>query len=191
MGCDIHLLIERRENGRWKRVPWTNEFMGKYPEDYPDAAKPDAITMPDVFDGRNYDLFGILADVRNGTWGAPNPPIAQPRGLPDDMDDRASVEDSYLIGDHSFTWVTLRELQQYPWDAPNHKRGWVSHEQAQKFRADGIPPTSYAAGGNHGEYIDWTEPIRASVHGWVETILPLLAALGEPDDVRLVFGFDN
>lgn len=149
--------------------------------------------MPAAFDNRNYDLFGILANVRNGTWGEPNPPIAAPRGLPKDMAHVSTDEDGEerWLGDHSFSWVTLRELQEYPWDEPVSKRGWVSHEQAAKFRSDGIPPESYAACGNHGEYIEWSETRRKDVRDWPSDILPLLESLGAPDDVRLVFGFDN
>ena len=190
MGCDIHIQIERRVNGEWQTVEWVDPFKREY---YADKIKGGELDMPEDFDNRNYDLFGVLADVRNGTWGAPNQPIAQPRGLPDDMVNRAKhdAEDGYWLGDHSFSWLTLSELQAYPWDAPNHKRGWVSHDEAKKFRADGIPPTSYSAAGSHGEYIEWTETIRKAVGEWPDRILPILAMLGEPDDVRLVFGFDN
>lgn len=190
MGCDIHIQIEKRVNGKWERVPWVDEFKRNYPETY--GHLDGALDMPALFDNRNYDLFGVLADVRNGTWGEEHPPIASPRGWPDDMAAPQICDgEPEWLGDHSFSWVTLRELQEYPWDEPVKKRGWVSHEEAAKFRSDGVPPVSYSAGGSHGEYIDWTESRRVDVRNWPDAILPILATLGSPDDVRLVFGFDS
>ncbi len=189
MGCDIHVLIERRVNDKWERVPHRVPWREQY-----DGADPSTLLLPDAFDNRNYDLFGVLAGVRNGTWGEPNPPIAQPRGWPEDSAWPFNVDGdkaSPWVGDHSHSWVTLRELEDYPWDARARKRGWVTHEQAAKFRADGIPPSCYAAGGNHGEYIEWTETRLSAVRDWPTIVLPILRTLGSPDDVRLVFGFDS
>lgn len=157
MGCDIHIQIEKRVDGKWERVPWVDPFKRKYPETY--GVLDGALEMPEAFENRNYDLFGVLADVRNGTWGEEQPPIAQPRGWPDDMAERQLCDgEPEWLGDHSFSWVSLRELQDYPWDEPVKKRGWTR---------------------------------RADVRNWPDVILPLLASIGAPDDVRLVFGFDN
>lgn len=185
MGCDIHIQIERRVDGAWQRVQWTDAWRKQYRDES------GALEMPESFSGRNYDLFGIFADVRNGTWGRDLPPIAAPRGFPDDMDAPPTRDDEYPLGDHSFSWLSLRELQEYDWDGPAIKRGWVSHDQARQFERDGAPPTSYSAGGNHGEYVEWTETRRKSVRQWPDENLPILATLGGPDDVRLVFGFDS
>lgn len=67
MGTDIHLFVETRVNGVW-------ELRSDAPR----------------FSGRNYNEFAILAGVRNGTGFAGCDtdgfaPIAEPRGLPDDM----------------------------------------------------------------------------------------------------------
>lgn len=173
MGCDIHIRLEHRLDGKWHKL--------------------DADVHED-FGNRNYNLFGIMADVRNGTWGDKLPPIAAPRGFPSDMSEPvidAEDEATGWLGDHSFSWVTLRELQEYDWDAPLQMRGWVSHEQAEEYRRTGVPPTSYAAGGNHGEYVTFKKTRREAVYDWPAKVLPALAKLGAPDDVRLVFGFDS
>ena len=64
MGCDIHFCIQRQEaNGSWSDVAWQQapyEFDGATP------AKEGIPIAPECFRNRNYDLFGILANVRNG-----------------------------------------------------------------------------------------------------------------------------
>lgn len=62
MGCDIHIIAQRREAEEWKTL---------------DSAP---------FGWRSYGMFGFLADVRN--YSAV-PPIAAQRGLPEDFDPEA------------------------------------------------------------------------------------------------------
>lgn len=192
MGCDIHMRIERRVDGQWVDVPYADSWDLKWRKDY---WRPGEILLSDEFDGRNYDLFGILANVRNGTWGEEFTPIAEPRGWPPDSPTNPhggdDDDENFWGGDHSFSWVTLAELEAYPWDGTTRKRGWVSHEQATQFRLDGKRPEHYSAAGNHGEYIEWDQDIRSDVRNWPDKFLPVLRMLGASDDVRLVFGFDN
>jgi len=93
MGCDIHIVAQRREDGQWRNV--SAEFS----------------EGPAPFDWRSYGLFGFLADVRN--YSAV-PPIAEARGLPSDfkMDD----EEDWL-GDHSHSWLSVQELAAFDYDA--------------------------------------------------------------------------
>lgn len=63
----------------------------------------------DFFDVRSYALFGFLADVRN--YSAITP-ISQPRGLPEWYN--ANEEDTWDY--HSFSWLTLEELESYDYD---------------------------------------------------------------------------
>jgi len=68
MGSDIHMITQVRENGEWR-------------------------TKHDAFNyrTRNYSVFGMLADVRNGrgfagaVYGTGFIPISEPKGLPDDL----------------------------------------------------------------------------------------------------------
>lgn len=92
MGCDIHLYIERKVNGVWEPVRIDDRLL---PDD------------------RNYRLFGFLANVR-GTGGH-----FEGRGFPDDTswkDLPDGVENRNWLGDHSFTYATLYELQNAPWE---------------------------------------------------------------------------
>jgi hypothetical protein len=79
MSTDIHSRAERRNSeGKWESV-WFSPF-----------------------DWQAYGMYGFLANVRNYS---DVPPLAQPRGLPADLD--AGNED---LGDHSFSWLSLSEL---------------------------------------------------------------------------------
>lgn len=53
--------------------------------------------------GRHYALFGGLAGVR-----CPEYEIIAPKGTPPDADTR---ENDYDLGDHSYSWLTLKELE--------------------------------------------------------------------------------
>ena len=111
MGCDIHLYAERLENGAWGYLPG----------------------CPDP--GRNYALYSILADVRNYH---DLPVIAEPKGLPDDISEELKNETAQeydpedeewsdvWLGDHSFSWFTLRELLDFDWCQPCTRSGLIS-----------------------------------------------------------------
>ena len=58
MGCDIHPAIEYRQDGAWKAVLFPNKHFGKY------EGEPEFTAKIDI--GRDYDLFAILGNVRNG-----------------------------------------------------------------------------------------------------------------------------
>lgn len=92
MGCDIHLIAQRREGDTWVRV---------------DVA---------AFEDRTYGRFGFLAGVRN--YSAVTP-IAEPRGLPagftDDGDELGDHSFSWLtIAELSaFDYGQLMEDRRY------------------------------------------------------------------------------
>lgn len=83
------------------------------------------------YEDRNYMLFEVLAGVRNGYGFAgvpthrPLTPISEPRGLPVDITPESMA---LLSGDHTPTWVSLRELEEYDWDAKMLDYGVVSEE---------------------------------------------------------------
>jgi len=106
---------------------------------------------------RNYDLFAILAGVRNGAGfascdtGDAVEPIAENRGLPEDMSEalyaliHSEEEDAEgWIGNHSFSHITLRELLEHDWGAAKTNRGFVDLEDYKKCLAEGKKrPDSY------------------------------------------------
>lgn len=105
MGCDIHLVLERRAvvNGEEKWVG-VNAF-----EHISDMVRCGA-AVERTYHGwnvraRNYDVFAMLANVRGHTADE-----HEPRGAPYDMSDlaRACITDWDSDG-HSHSWLTARE----------------------------------------------------------------------------------
>lgn len=100
MGCDIHMYVEYRRNGDWKNGDY---FM----LDNPDAIKPKRKRM-ELYDARNYDLFAVLANVRNYDL---REYIDDPRGLPDDVTYYVEHEyEDWGWDAHSCSYFTLQEL---------------------------------------------------------------------------------
>ena len=126
MGCDIHLSVERKNpnTGKWE---WVN---------------PEGIAPQDEFEkehgywswygGRNYGLFAILANVRNGfgfagvDTGDGYKPIAMPRGVPEDASGEYLAEvERWGVDGHSHSYFTLQELLDYDWTQTTTRRGFI------------------------------------------------------------------
>lgn len=167
MGCDIHITIQVQDGLNWQEVLWQST-----PYDFKGAPKiVEGIPVaPKGFDGRNYDLFAVLANVRNGRGfvgvetGSGWPSIAPDRGLPPGFDITVSANPQYpedgprYMGDHSFTWVGLDELKAFNWD---HIEAWqygvVPANVFEQLTAEGKTPTEYC-GGVMGKGIITYEP---------------------------------
>lgn len=236
MGCDIHLYVEKKVDGKWVSADkWTKDK-------YSDDPKKVSVGYKDSFySGRNYDLFAILADVRNGRGfagcktGEGFNTIKKPRGIPKDCDPRVKAEaDGWDCDGHSHSFLTVAELIAFDWTQQTKKSGWVNGpawEEWQRKKEWNPGPNSYCGmvsggGVKHvsademtnaiAEVIkscggDWRNAEKAiaeklgdtyaeAVWGedyaslcsefWINT-LPKLLALGKPQDVRIVFWFDN
>lgn len=237
MGCDIHIWAEvKQDNGTWKKVgrvfdnPYWKEGDEIEEETYDDGdtyyfgPKTD-----EPYRERNYNLFAVLANVRNGYGFAGTPtgygfePIVLPRGIPKDASPEYKQKVAYWNGGgHSHSWLTLRELQEFPW----HNKhtiiyGIVPEERYLHRRTTGEEYTTYS-GGIRGPRIitlpkhmydaitkekldtlkaegniiyvrdQWKESYKEAVDSrFFEQTIPSLQALGKPDDVRIVFFFDN
>lgn len=127
MGTDIHLFVEKRVNGKWLSCDkWTTDR-----EDYYDGPYKNVSYKDRYYDDRNYDVFAMLADVRNGSGfagcdtGDGFNPIAMPKGYPDDMSDEVREYVSQYT-EHTPTWISLRELLEYDWNQVTNKRGVVA-----------------------------------------------------------------
>lgn len=190
MGADIHSFAEVRTNNKWVRVEEP-----KFDDSF------DKTTAP--FSWRSYSMFAFLAGVRNYSHCTP---ISEPKGLPVDsewLNSPSEYSYSYnpMSGEtiseneretnkseiydngnyHSLSWLTLKELldfdyEQKFWDRRISKQvspnGWSGAELAE----DG-----------EGKVVSYREFLGKGF--FIE--LDVLKTLGSPNDVRIIFWFDN
>ena len=205
MGCDIHLHVERRTDAGWEHVPG-------HSDEWADPAN--------WYHQRNYDLFAILADVRNGSGfagakiGDGFNPISPPRGLPNDVSDFVRSEsDEWDVDGHSHSHLTVAEVLTYDWDQESVKTGlfddrgdrWPNGGRAawvQSFADDYkcLPSTvgewcAAASGPRADQYkrVTWTTTYWhcTTPEWWATVARAARLSKGALDDVRFVFWFDN
>jgi hypothetical protein len=233
MGCDIHLVVEAKDDdGKWQFVPgpiidcwsckgtgiispashprakpdWMAENNGKpcywcnpvrsytynpVTEDETECVDPFRNVEPgkvrdEWWSDRHYDIFAILANVRNGRGfaGVPTsdglPYISNGRGKPDDMTDKTKEWFSLHGGDHSDTWVSLTEVMKYDWTYPVRKTGIVTINEFDTYLRRGAPDgwSGDISGGNVVQVSNevMTQMIKdgrhkAAVHGYIDSKL--------------------
>lgn len=208
MGCDIHMIVQRKIDDKW------------------------IDTDTPIYDYRNYDLFGMLADVRNGfgfagvdlgdgfepILGRDNPR----RKLPEDFDcDQYDYHgEKKWMGDHSHSYLLLSELlgENGYYDRISNHRGVVSEEEYKKFKATGYPesacgsisggmvrnvsnnamdavienPSLKEEGCSYYTQVEWPETYRDSAgEHWFMLLDKWQQLDPDPNNVRIVFGFDS
>ena len=126
MGCDIHFYVEKKAEGKWINSQ-------KVAIEHDDDTIPDVPYEDRIYSGRNYSLFGILANVRNGSdfagcdTGNAFIPISEPKGLPDDVSEEVkAISDGWEPDCPSHSYHTLRDLLDYDWTQMATQRGWVT-----------------------------------------------------------------
>jgi hypothetical protein len=129
----------------------------KWTKDYADQREPDVHYTRRYYSGRNYNLFAILANVRNGHGFALFPtgegfqPISEPRGLPLDVcPEVATSVKAWGVDGHSHSHLTLTELLQFNWTQETVCFGVVNgptfREWSRWGREQGEPPKEYCGG---------------------------------------------
>ena len=241
MGTDIHFYVEKRVNGIWVTADtWYKDKEDGTLSTY-DRDSSHYNRGGPYYTGRSYSLFSILADVRNGygfagcDTGDGYKPIAEPRGLPEDV--CKEVKDAFdEYGDgHSTSNLLLAEILNYDWTQTTKLRGVVNPAGFAEWCVRGMPSNFWGlvSGSNiknvsndvmscvikhklgcttidystmcklknadkplddNSKYftqVEWTVPYYETAYDfWAKTI-PQLLALGKPEDVRIVFWFDN
>jgi hypothetical protein len=157
MGCDIHFYVERRVNGVWQTADTWEPEGDSLHVDYKKA----------FYHSRNYDLFSILADVRNGhgfagvKTGEDFIPMFAPRGVPDDACPEYKAEIQSWGGDaHSASWVSLSEILSYDWTEKTIKQGWVDVTEWARARdnnGEGPEGWSESIGGGAVKHLTTTD----------------------------------
>lgn len=158
MGCDIHVHAEKREGDRWVKVA--------LPE-IPHASWSEA-----PFESRQYSKFGFLADVRN--YSA-IPPIAQPRGVPDDISPEVRHDyEGWGLDAHSASWLSLDEL--------------LAHDYEQQ-----VEDRRCTRNGNGGSTCEPGEGERQTLRKFLEgtDFFESLEVAQKEGVERIVFWFDN
>ena len=168
MGCDIHGWLEIRRGEAWGSVH-------KVPND------------------RTYDLFGILADVRNYVGLKP---IAHPRGLVTEELSFWAKDDYGKWGPnaHSASWLNWSDIEKYDWDQKSidGRVSIVKKETGEeRMKASYINPDSLS----DDEEITHLERTAKDLvplkwKGLFKEMAFFAQELGQ-ENVRIVFWFDN
>lgn len=169
MGCDIHSFAERRnkETKKWERV--TNHFsLGEFDKRYYKKEKGDY-----PFYWRSYSMFAFLADVRNYDHCEP---LSEPKGLPDDISDEVKEEYGEGWDYHSASFLTVKELLDFDYDKTFWNRRVYKDGNGASLAEEG-----------EGTVVSYRENLGEFFFKHLEE----LKELGDPEDVRIVFWFDN
>lgn len=174
MGCDIHWYVEARVKEKWVSQDRVSKEDGEFKlvEQFGDETIPRKITQASLgesvqwsYIGRNYVLFAVLANVRNGSRN-PVPCIVKARGLPKDISTEVKAEaERTLVDSHTHSWLLLSEILNWKkWD--------------DKLAAD--------------REIDKHVTIKQWCRTFCKIVIPKMEKLrNDPKDVRAVFWFDS
>lgn len=207
MGCDIHMFSEKKplrpamdeEKEVWHNCDLftMNGFYVKGEEDE------EQFSVVEIYGGRNYNLFSILANVRNG---ADNNCICLPKGFPDDCCEYIRDQKKSWDGDgHSHSWFTLAELKAFRAEqkesgVKTKYSGMMSLEDAALVD-DGQMPNSWCKWSSSSSYVyreweyqqDFLLPLIEAMDRRVPEIFRYDSRPQEEKDAdyRIVFWFDN
>lgn len=227
MGCDIHAYAEVKQSGTWDTVGhifrerWVRDdeitVMRAYDDDNADALEFSKGYSMHPYNGRNYTLFNVLAGVRAREELTP---IAEPRGLPEDVS-RWLCNESRMWGvdGHSHSWLSISELEGYEWNRFITRSGYVTPSEYRHYLVNGKPNgwcqgaagarvvhvsnsqmDSICAGvipdpgASYYARLEWRQRLSDACGDFVDESIPALRALmgkRRVEDVRMVFWFDN
>ena len=120
MGCDIHAYAEVLLKGRWHQA---GEVGYDWNYDTVTHEETRILAIKDVYDERNYTLFGILAGVRVDD----EEPIIERRGLPSDVSKELKKRSDNMGADgHSHHYYYVDELVE-------NKLRFVGREYVKSF----------------------------------------------------------
>ena len=155
MGTDIHMIAEVRKNGVWQTI--LDDIFVEW-----ESTKFEAQTCVPYSD-RNYNLFAILADVRNGTGfaglrtGEKFNPISEPKGYPEDISERSYNFLGADWGHHSASYLTLKEIFDFDWTQIHRSFGVVSEKDYRDHVMKGELPDSWCGDISGPDYIKISE----------------------------------
>lgn len=204
MGCDIHIVVEKKTGNQWKRV--ADKFGPKHPYSYIKDASFDknSWSLP-----RSYSLFAMLAGVRNDDVK----PISEPKGFPKDASAFSSKEFKKWAEDaHTPSYLTLKEIlavkdNEYEYEVPLDSQEYEEFKAGKKLtkikvkyspvfvsnkEMDRLIKLALFMDEDHVTNVAMKAKYSSvSEHFW-EHIVPAMEKLtDDPDKVRIVFWFDS
>lgn len=174
--------------------------------------------VPNVIENRDYDFFAILTNVCNGygfagvsRYEEPIKPITSDRGfegLPFEVD----INNNY-IGDHSFGYVTLAELQatklhhqkvirtgvvsladykMLNGKAPKEWSGRVSGGNTKTINESDVATLEPKKNTDYYVQMSWEDfPFEESIDRLISWMSFYIGWRLPPEEIYFVFGFDN
>lgn len=201
MAISVWAYPEMRGEGGWKRASDLVKNPDFYSiEDYPDEEPcPFPEYQPkDIGIGDSRIYAALLISERHAWSTEPIKPIVSQRGFPIDASpDITAYYNAYKDSDTKASWLTLKELVEFPWGQHSFERSaMVSKEDAGKFREGqiGLPAsvTSYSEYSSNGVRVNWTSTyLEAFGEQHLKSIFEELRRYGRPEDVRLVIWSDR
>ena len=166
MGCDIHLFLEIKKKEKWTFIK-------------------------ELDIGRSYDMFGIVADVRNLVNAIP---ISEPKGLPEDVSDKVREElDEWDCDGHSHSWLNWKEIKDYNWKQIFHdgRESCVDKKTGEPLWKSLYPNKDAISNDVEYKFLDVVAEDCISVD-WIEVFNEMenLSHQYGSKNVRLVFWFD-
>jgi hypothetical protein len=174
MGCDIHIFVERKNKNtdKWEEFTEDHFTLDDFDKKY---LKKEKGNKP--FDWRNYSMFAFFAGVRNYDHCTP---LAVPKGVPTNLSEEVRGQ-LWEDDGHSESYLTLRELKEFDYD----KEFWNRRVTKQ------LSENSWTGAGLAEEGERKVMTYRKNLGELYFTHLEELSQLGNLDDVRIVFFFDN
>jgi hypothetical protein len=209
MGTDIYLYAEIKRKDGWHLLGELEENSEYYPEEKPNAQM---LKPVELYANRNYNLFSILADVRNPdgkTLGNQKfEVISPPRGLPEDLSPELhdwlkerELEDDKGSDVSGSSWLLLSEVLQFDWhgkvmryEAMVDARAAHLFDENEPFPLCQWPkdiPISYSAYKKDGTTVRWSDTYANAVGTDFFELLENLKKYGDPSQIRLVFWFGH
>ena len=177
MGCDIHIRLEKlNKDGEWKSIDYfrPREDWEDSKEYYPDSFP---FVPVDIYDGRDYELFGILAGIRHICSDV----IAEPRGIPESANH--FIQSEFKAKEnrcHTPSYLTLGEL----------RKTWYAHMEDEPKDEDGDDNVYIRLLHNIIRPIE--NRLRDLHYVWSDTDAELVKDCRKYwDAVRIVFWFDS
>lgn len=152
MGCDIHIYTEVKKSTNNKMMWITSDNYTKN-QYYGEDDCENEWQVNEIYNNRCYDLFAVLADVKNGygfagcNTGEGFKPISSPKGLPSDTCKEIKKESEDWDGDgHSHSYFTLKELKDYDLSQCTFKVGVVQLDKYIEYTKTNSAPDGWCGG---------------------------------------------